>query len=104
MLKTHFEQTGVASGNTVGEKSTVRIGLMLFSPLLLSKCSGKFVLYQSRFFSLEPVLKLIIKSSHLLSLAYGSLLGLSLSFPWERVALWKIIDMMPQSRDSKRLS
>lgn len=36
---------------------------------------------------LEPVLKLIIKSLQLLSLAYGSLLGLLFRFPWERVAL-----------------
>lgn len=53
---------------------------------------------------LEPVLKLIIKSLHLVALAYGSLLRLLFSFPWERVALRKIIGMMSQSRDSNHPS
>lgn len=48
---------------------------------------------------LEPVLKLIIKGRHLLSTACGPPLGLLFSFPWERVALQKIIFMVSQSRE-----
>lgn len=48
---------------------------------------------------LEPVLKLIIKGRHLQSTACGPPLGLLFSFPWERVALQKIIFMVSQSRE-----
>jgi len=48
---------------------------------------------------LELVLKLIIKGRHLLCTAHGSPLGLLFSFPWERVALQKIIFMVSQSRE-----
>lgn len=58
---------------------------------------------QSSFYAravfLEPVLKLIIKGRHLLSTAGGPPLGLLFSFPWERVALQKIILMVSQSRE-----
>lgn len=58
---------------------------------------------QSSFYAraafLEPVLKLIIKGRHLLSVACGPLLGLLFSFPWERAALQKIIFMVSQSRE-----
>lgn len=58
---------------------------------------------QSSFYAraafLEPVLKLIIKGRHLLSIAGGPPLGLLFSFPWERVALQKIIFVVSQSRE-----
>lgn len=63
-------------------------------------CSGTL---QSSFYaraaSLEPVLKLIIEGRHLLSIACGPPLGLLFNFPWERVALQKIIFMVLQSRE-----
>lgn len=84
VLKIHFEQIEAASGNVASGKYSCLEGFNFFPFPEQMLCKVHFI--SEQLFP-EPVLKLIIKSLHLLSLAYGSLLGLLFSFPWERVAL-----------------